>query len=72
MINFTTNMRTIGDSDVFIQGRSVTPQFIKTGVQLLTDNNIYTTKIYFAENLTRGLDLGYDAGVIFAEATHLA
>lgn len=72
MINFTTNMRTIGDSDDFIQGRSVTPPFIKTGFQLLTDNNIYTTKIYFAENLTRGLDPGYDAGVIFAEATHFS
>lgn len=60
-VNFTTNMRTIGSSDDFILGRSATPNYLASEFFLSKETKTFTTKIYFAENQTRGLDPGYDA-----------
>jgi len=67
-VTFTPAMRTIGSSDDFIAGRSSTPNHVLSELFLANDSSTYTTKIYFVENQTRGLDPGYDAGAYAGSA----
>ena len=62
-VTFTPAMRTLGTSDDFIVGRSSTPNFLLSELFLSNASSTQTTKIYFAEHQTRGLDPGYDAAV---------
>ncbi|NRD20718.1 T9SS type A sorting domain-containing protein [Winogradskyella eckloniae] len=74
-VTFTPAMRTIGASDDFIANRSETPNFVLSEIFLSNQSSNYSTKIYFANNQTRGLDPGYDAGAYAGSAdgifTHL-
>ena len=59
-LTFTTAMRTTSGTDDFILGRSTN---VNQNFRLIVDNGNanFPTEIYFVENLTRGLDVGYDA-----------
>ena len=60
--SFTPSMRTIGDSDDFIAGRSSSSNIAMTRLFLTNSTNSYTTNIYFRDFNTLGLDPGYDTG----------
>ena len=75
-LEFTQDMQVVGDSDDFIVGRtSSDTDFIK--IRLNTASNNYLTSIYFHDNGTEGLDIGYDAALFgdsvpdFALYSHL-
>jgi hypothetical protein len=75
-IEFTQEMQVVGNSDDFILGRrSSATDVIKLRVHTATDS--YLTSVYFHDNASRGLDIGYDAAVFgdnipeFALYTHL-
>lgn len=63
LVDFTTAMRTTGNDDDFISGRSANDINLALSKLTLTgtSNNAYTS-IYFIDNMTRGLDDGFDAG----------
>ncbi len=60
-LQFTGTMRNTSTSDDFIPGRNAAPIYLK--LKAATDTKSYTTDIYFNENASLGLDLGYDAQV---------
>lgn len=61
-VEFTPAMRTTGNADDFIQGRSnTTLSFVK--LRASTANHSYNTEFYFDDNASLGLDPGYDAVV---------
>ena len=66
-VSFTEAMQTSSGSDDFISGdnMNVTEVLIKL---FNGDNELETTKLYFEEGLSIGLDVGYDAGNFHAEA----
>ena len=75
-LEFTPDMQVIGDSDDFIVGRSSSnTDFIK--IRMNTTSDSYLTSIFFHDNASTGLDIGYDASVFggnvpeFALYTHL-
>lgn len=59
-VSFTPSMRTLGTSDDFMAGRIAggLAHFILT---MSSTNKMSKTDIYFKENATLGLDIGYDA-----------
>ncbi|MEN8885399.1 MAG: GEVED domain-containing protein, partial [Winogradskyella sp.] len=59
-VAFKPSMRTSGSSDDFIAGR--TNNLAQHGTLLMTSSSLsFSTDIYFNDNATLGLDLGYDA-----------
>ncbi|WP_178984658.1 RICIN domain-containing protein [Winogradskyella helgolandensis] len=75
-ITFDPSMRTIGNDDDFIAGRSSEVlTFLKLNAS--TDANSYGTEFYFNTNASRGVDLGYDGKILgniapnFAIYSHL-
>jgi hypothetical protein len=62
LVDFTTSMRSIGNSDDFISGRSSDNNASLCKVNINSSSNDASTQIYFIDGTTRGLDLGYDAG----------
>ncbi len=58
---FTPAMRRVGSSDDFIEGRSQNSNKVLSKLNLSTASNSVSTRIYFIEGTTRGLDSGYDA-----------
>lgn len=60
---FTPSMRSIGDTDDFIAGRSArdTP-IVWLKLQINSSAQSYNTDFYFTDNASQGLDPGYDAG----------
>ena len=67
-VSFTPSMRTIGTSDDFIQGRnSNLAHFI---LSMTATDKVSNTHIYFKDNATLGLDIGYDAQ-LFGETPSL-
>jgi len=63
-ITFSSGMRSIGNSDDFILGRSpndVTSFHFK--LLMANESKSYTTDFYFNPNASRGLDSGYDASI---------
>ncbi|MFD1016029.1 T9SS type A sorting domain-containing protein [Winogradskyella rapida] len=74
-VTFTPAMRTTGNSDDFIAGRTATPNFVLSELFLSRESSQYSTKIYFVDNQTRGLDPGYDAAAFTGSSspiyTHL-
>ncbi|MEO1030109.1 MAG: M14 family zinc carboxypeptidase [Bacteroidota bacterium] len=59
-ISFTPSMRAIGTSDDFIAGRN-TSTIGHSMLRMTTATNIFETELYFNDNTTLGLDIGYDA-----------
>ena len=77
-ISFTPNMRTTGTNDDFIAGKNFIDDnvgFLKINIYNGTKN--HNTSIYFNDQSTKGLDIGYDASVFgssapaFSVYTHL-
>lgn len=61
-ISFTTAMRTPEGTDDFILGRDANPiQMLRLQIENETEN--FATEVYFNDNSTLGLDLGYDAAL---------
>ena len=58
-IEFTPAMRRTGTGDDFIAGRNTELTYVKLSAS--TDNKTYVTDIYFNDNASLGLDVGYDA-----------
>lgn len=61
-ISFTPSMRSIGNTDDFIAGRSardIPIAWLK--LQINSDAQSYKTDFYFTDNASQGLDIGYDA-----------
>ncbi|REG89954.1 T9SS type A sorting domain-containing protein [Winogradskyella sediminis] len=70
-LEFTTSMRTIGNSDDFIAGRDAnTLTYLKLNASTATE--IYTTQFYFNAAATQGLDAGYDATIWGGTAPNFA
>jgi len=59
-ISFTPSMRAIGTSDDFIAGRNAAPVGHSI-LKMTTATNTFETEVYFNDNTTLGLDVGYDA-----------
>ena len=63
------NMRTLSGSDDFISGDVM--ENTEVVVKLFNgDNELDSTKLFFDEGLTLGLDPGYDAGHFDDNASH--
>ena len=67
-VTFTAAMRTVGSEDDFIPGNSPTINKELAKLQLSNATSSYSTAIYFADNVTRGLDPGFDAGAFSGNA----
>ena len=78
LVDFTTSMRTTGNSDDFISGRSSNNNATLCKLNINSNSNEASTQIYFIDGTTRGLDSGYDAstysgsGSGFSMYSHLA
>ncbi|MEY8849393.1 M14 family zinc carboxypeptidase [Psychroserpens sp. XS_ASV72] len=59
-VSFTPSMRATGSSDDFIQGRS-SGEIAHFILNMTSADDISRTDIYFKNNATLGLDIGYDA-----------
>ena len=60
-ITFNPSMRSTGTSDDFIAGRDSST--IEYGTILMSTNTkSFSTDLYFMDNATSGMDIGYDAG----------
>ncbi len=65
--NFTAAMRTIGDSDDFIEGRSSNTNTIShLQLKLNGVSDFYKTDFYFTDNATLGQDPNYDSEIFGA------
>lgn len=62
-LEFTPAMRSTGNSDDFIQGRTAELIYIKLG--LSSNDNTARTDFYFNPNASQGLDVGYDAKTFY-------
>jgi hypothetical protein len=71
-INFTPEMRTIGNSDDYIAGRtnSVNIDYLK--LNLTSADNSYHTEFYVSDNASLGLDPGYDARIFGSVAPNFS
>ncbi|MDT0557892.1 fibronectin type III domain-containing protein [Ichthyenterobacterium sp. W332] len=69
-VSFTTNMRSLGDSDDFILGREGLQNAILYLQLQINDeaSNSYNTDFYFSDNATLSLDAGYDAAIFGGNA----
>ena len=66
-VSFTEAMQTSSGTDDFISGDNM--ENTEIVIKLYNgDNEIESTKLYFEEGLSTGLDIGYDAGNFHAEA----
>lgn len=64
LIDFTTDMRTIGSSDDFILGRpQQSPHYGYIKLDIEADDSNFETDIYFNSNASKGFDTGYDAAL---------
>lgn len=72
LLQFTPQMRRSGSSDDFIQGRQENTLKALSRLKVSNNNNTVSTRIYFIEGTTRGLDLGYDAAVYSATAVNFS
>ena len=60
-VSFTPSMRTTGSEDDFIEGRNAANNLSHFEIKMTSTNSISGTDIYFKDNATLGLDIGYDA-----------
>jgi hypothetical protein len=73
LIDFTTSMRSIGDSDDFISGRSSTsPHYGYLKLNLNSGTSNFNTDFYFNHNATEGFDPGYDSALFNSTAPAFA
>ncbi|MDB9720633.1 cellulase family glycosylhydrolase [Winogradskyella sp.] len=69
LISFTPSMRRAGTSDDFILNRSNSNSNTSwVNLNMNIASNVFNTHIYFVDGKTRGLDLGFDAGVFNGDA----
>lgn len=70
-LEFTPEMQVEGASDDFIVGRTLSETgFVKIG--LSTASQSYLTSVYFHNNASLGLDIGYDASIFGGDVSDLA
>ncbi|MDY2587806.1 M14 family zinc carboxypeptidase [Winogradskyella aquimaris] len=60
-ISFTPSMRRSGSSDDFIAGRNSNNAIEFGTILLSSQSKTFSTDVYFTNNATLGLDIGYDA-----------
>ncbi len=60
-ISFTPSMRGLGSSDDFIAGRNMPSTIGHSILRMTSPSETFETEIYFNDNTTLGLDIGYDA-----------
>lgn len=72
LVDFNKSMRRNGSSDDFIVGRSSSLNVALSKLNLNSSSNLTSTHIYFIENTTRGLDVGYDAGSYMENASEFS
>ncbi|WP_456438100.1 M14 family zinc carboxypeptidase [Psychroserpens sp.] len=60
-VSFTPSMRSTGSTDDFIAGRIADNNLSHFVIKMISTNNVSGTDIYFKDNGTLGLDIGYDA-----------
>ncbi|WP_052461215.1 M14 family zinc carboxypeptidase [Psychroserpens mesophilus] len=58
-VSFTPSMRTTGSSDDFIQGRN--SNYAHFVLSMTSTDKVSNTHLYFKDNASLGLDIGYDA-----------
>jgi len=63
-LSFTANMQTTSGADDFISGDAADPDRAELFISINQNDIERHTEIYFLENVTDGLDPGYDAGTI--------
>ena len=63
-LSFTANMQTTSGVDDFISGDAADPDRAELFININQNELDRHTEIYFLENTTDGLDVGYDAGTI--------
>lgn len=69
LIDFTTSMRSVGDSDDFIQGRvASSPHYGYVKLELNSEDSSFGTDFYFNHNATEGFDSGYDSALYTSTA----
>ena len=69
LIDFTTEMRSVGTADDFIPGRQTISNLASCKIHLISSDHKTSTQIYFIEGTTRGLDNGYDAATYTGDMT---
>lgn len=63
-VKFKPEMRTSGSTDDFIAGRNSNPDHVGfLNLEISNGKQNYSTDIYFNEQSTKGLDIGYDTSV---------
>ncbi|WP_299119813.1 T9SS type A sorting domain-containing protein [uncultured Winogradskyella sp.] len=62
-ITYNADMRSTGNSDDFILGRSNNINSSHFKLLISNDSKSYSTDFYFNPNASRGLDIGYDASL---------
>ena len=68
-ISFTPSMRTVGDTDEFIVKKDTIANNVAFLKLNLTNGILnYNTEFYFNDQSTKGMDIGYDAGVYGGKA----
>ncbi|MEM5565089.1 T9SS type A sorting domain-containing protein [Psychroserpens sp. AS72] len=68
-LEFTPDMQVAGNVDDFIQGRSSDPiNFVN--LKMRTATNSALTSVYFNDNASNGLDVGYDAVIFGGQASN--
>jgi hypothetical protein len=67
-MTFTPSMRRIGTTDDFIPGRRADVNSVHVKLQAAIGASNYTTDVFFNDNCSSGLDVGYDAGVYGSNA----
>ncbi|WP_033959665.1 M14 family zinc carboxypeptidase [Psychroserpens jangbogonensis] len=60
-VSFTPSMRTTGSTDDFIEGRNADNTISHFVIKMTSTDKVFGTDIYFIENASLGLDIGYDA-----------
>lgn len=69
---FSTGLRTTGDTDDFVAGRSSNVNIAEIKLKLANDYQSNLTGLFFLDNGTSGLDTGYDTVVLGGEAGEFA
>uniref|UniRef100_UPI0026198132 GEVED domain-containing protein n=2 Tax=uncultured Psychroserpens sp. TaxID=255436 RepID=UPI0026198132 len=66
-INFTPDMRRIGNADDFILGRNTNIKHLQLKLENPVEG-IYKTDFYFTDNASNGMDFNYDASIYGEQA----
>ena len=72
LIDFTTEMRSVGTADDFIPGRHMVSNLASCKINLISSDHETSTQIYFIEGASRGMDNGYDAATYSGDMTEFS